>query len=69
LATYSPDKIRQAGRQAYQKFLSGQNRQTVLADLQRKFGTEGIFAFGQAEYYSRRRPGGEYGQKTQKTTG
>lgn len=44
-----------AGRRAFNDFLAGGDRSRLLNKLQKRFGVDGIFAFGQAEYYYKRK--------------
>ena len=44
-----------AGKQAFRDFLGGADRGSLLAKLEKRFGIEGVFAFGQAEYYYRKK--------------
>jgi len=51
----SQDTIKKAAKAAYQKCLAGADRQKVLEELMANYGKDGVFSFGQAEYYSKKR--------------
>lgn len=51
----SPSEIKKMAKQAYHRLLAGENRDNLLQELQQRLGPEGIFAFGQTEYYERKR--------------
>lgn len=44
-----------AARKAFEEFLAGADRLHILNRLEKSFGTAGIFAFGQVEYYYNRK--------------
>ena len=48
-------EVKKAAKAAYQKCLAGADRQKVLEELMANYGKDGIFSFGQAEYYSKKR--------------
>ena len=51
----SQGKVKKAAKAAYQKCLAGADRQKMLEELKVNYGNAGVFSFGQAEYYSKKR--------------